>query len=92
MEEQTHSHPVTSVEAQPVRQQPFAPHRGLAMLVRGIVGLVVALLAWFCCGIFAIAGCICGIISVILAIVIFIILLLVVGLVGLSNFVRQQPM
>lgn len=37
------------------------------------------------------AGKICGIISVILAIVVFVISLLFLGFVGLSHFVRQQP-
>jgi hypothetical protein len=67
MEEQTQSPPVTPVEAQPVSQQPLAPHRGAAILVLGIVGLVVGLLGSFCCGIFGIAGCICGIIAWVMA-------------------------
>lgn len=66
MEEQTQG-PAESVEVQPVAQQPLEPHRGTAILVLGIVGLVVGLLGSFCCSIFAIAGCVCGIIAWVMA-------------------------
>jgi hypothetical protein len=67
MDEQTQSPPVTPAESQPETQQPSAPHRGAAILVLGIVGLVVGLLGSFCCGIFGIAGCVCGIIAWVMA-------------------------
>ncbi len=63
MDEQTQSPPVTPVESQPQNQQPLAPHRGVSILVLGIVGLVVGLFGSFCCGVFGIAGLICGIIA-----------------------------
>jgi uncharacterized membrane protein YidH (DUF202 family) len=47
MEEQTQSPPVTP--AQPVTQQPLQPHRGVVVLVLGILGIVVC----FICGIIA---------------------------------------
>jgi len=43
------------------------PHRGTAILVLGIVGLVIGLLGSFCCAIFGIAGLICGIIAWVMA-------------------------
>ena len=66
MEEQTQG-PAESVETQPVAQQPLQPHRGTVILVLGIVGLVIGLLGSFCCGIFGIAGCVCGIIAWVMA-------------------------
>ncbi|MHC4655113.1 MAG: CCC motif membrane protein [Planctomycetota bacterium] len=66
MEEQAQG-PAETVEVQPVAQQPLAPHRGTVILVLGIVGLVVGLLGSFCCCIFGIAGCICGIIAWVMA-------------------------
>lgn len=66
MEEQTQG-PAESVEVQPVAQQPLTPHRGAAILVLGIVGLAVGLFGSFCCCIFGIAGCICGIIAWVMA-------------------------
>ncbi|MHC4693548.1 MAG: hypothetical protein ACYS67_12470 [Planctomycetota bacterium] len=62
MEEQTQG-PAETVEVHPAAPQPLMPHRGTAILVLGIVGLVIGLFGSFCCGIFAIAGCICGIIA-----------------------------
>ena len=59
--------PAETVETQPVAQQPLQPHRGTVILVLGIVGLVVGLLGSCCCGIFGIAGCICGIIAWVMA-------------------------
>lgn len=59
--------PAEKVEAQPAAQQPLKPHRGTAILVLGIVGLAITLLFSFCCGIFSIAGCICGIIAWVMA-------------------------
>ena len=56
--------PAEKVEAQPVAQQPLTPHRGVLILVLGIVGLVLGLPPiWLLCGIFGIAGCICSIIA-----------------------------
>lgn len=49
MDEQTQSPPVTPVEAQPVSQQPLAPHRGVLILVLGILSIVCC----FICGIIA---------------------------------------
>jgi hypothetical protein len=49
MEEQTQAPPVTPTEAQPVTQQPLAPHRGTLILVLGILSLVCC----FICGIIA---------------------------------------
>ena len=49
MDEQTQSPPVTPTEAQPVAQQPLAPHRGTLILVLGILGIVCC----FICGIIA---------------------------------------
>ncbi len=49
MEEQTQSPPVTPTEAQPVTQQPLAPHRGTLILVLGILSIVCC----FICGIVA---------------------------------------
>ena len=49
MDEQTQSPPVTPTEAQPVTQQPLAPHRGTVILVLGILGIVCC----FICGIIA---------------------------------------
>ena len=66
MEEQTQG-PVEEVQVQPVAQQPLRPHRGTAILVLGIIGLAVGLLGSFCCGIFGIVGCICGIIAWVMA-------------------------
>ncbi len=66
MEEQTQG-PAERVEVQPVAQQPLTPHRGTAILVLGIVGLVVGLFGSFCCCIFGIVGCICGIIAWVMA-------------------------
>ncbi|MHC4259487.1 MAG: CCC motif membrane protein [Planctomycetota bacterium] len=66
MEEQTQG-PAESVEVQPVAQQPLTPHRGTAILVLGIVGLVVGLFGSSCCAIFGIAGCVCGIIAWVMA-------------------------
>ncbi len=66
MEEQTQG-PAERVEVQPVAQQPLTPHRGTVIMVLGIVGLVVGLLGSFCCCIFPIAGCICGIIAWVMA-------------------------
>jgi hypothetical protein len=66
VEEQTQG-PEKEVQVQPVAQQPLTPHRGTAILVLGIVGLVVGLLGSFCCGIFGIAGCVCGIIAWVMA-------------------------
>lgn len=63
MDEQTQSPIVTPAESQPQNQQPLAPHRGVSILVLGIVGLVVGLFGSFCCGVFGIAGLICGIIA-----------------------------
>jgi hypothetical protein len=59
--------PLEAVEAQPVAGPTLRPHRGTAILVLGIVGLVVGLFGSFCCGIFGIAGCICGIIAWVMA-------------------------
>jgi hypothetical protein len=59
--------PAETVEVQPVAQQPLTPHRGTAILVLGIVGLVIGLFGSICCGIFGIAGCICGIIAWVMA-------------------------
>ena len=59
--------PAETVEVQPVTQQPLTPHRGTLILVLGIVGLVVGLFGSFCCCIFGIAGCICGIIAWVMA-------------------------
>lgn len=49
MEEQTQPPPVTPTEAQPVTQQPLAPHRGTLILILGILSLVCCLI----CGIIA---------------------------------------
>ena len=49
MEEQSQSPPVIPTEAQPVTQQPLAPHRGTAILVLGILSIVCC----FICGIIA---------------------------------------
>ena len=49
MDEQTQSPPVTPTEAQPVTQQPLAPHRGTLILVLGILSIVCC----FICGIIA---------------------------------------
>jgi hypothetical protein len=49
MEEQTQSPPATPTEAQPVAQQPLAPHRGTLILVFGILSIV-------CCLIFGIVA------------------------------------
>lgn len=49
MEEQTQSPPVTPTEAQPVTQKPLAPHRGVLILILGILSI-------FCC-------LICGIVA-----------------------------
>ncbi|MHC4159935.1 MAG: hypothetical protein ACYSSO_12745 [Planctomycetota bacterium] len=62
MEEQTQG-PAEKVEVQPSVPEPLMPHRGTAVLVLGIVGLVIGLFGSICCGIFAIVGCICGIIA-----------------------------
>lgn len=62
MEEQTQG-PAETVEVQQTTVQPLTPHRGTVILVLGIVGLVIGLLGFVCCGIFGIAGCICGIIA-----------------------------
>lgn len=67
MDEQPQSPPVTPTVTQPSSQQPLAPHQGVLILVLGIVGLVVGLFGSFCCGIFGIAGCICGIIAWVMA-------------------------
>lgn len=67
MDEQPQSPTVTPAESQPESQQPLAPHRGVSILVLGIVGLVVGLSGSFCCGVFGIAGCICGIIAWVMA-------------------------
>lgn len=48
MEEQAQG-PVETVEAQPVAQQPLQPHRGVVVLVLGILGIVVCTI----CGIIA---------------------------------------
>ena len=66
MEEQTQE-PAESVETQPAAQPPLTPHRGTVILVLGIVGLAIGLLGSFCCCIFGIAGCICGIIAWVMA-------------------------
>ena len=73
MEEQTQG-PAETVEVQPVTQQPLKPHRGVLILVLGIVGLVIPLLGSFCCGfccgflgIAGCTGCICGIIAWVMA-------------------------
>lgn len=66
MEEQTQG-PAQSVEVQQTTGQSLTPHRGAVILVLGIVGLVVPLLCSFCCTIFAIAGCVCGIIAWVMA-------------------------
>lgn len=50
MDEQTQSPPVTPTEAQPVAQQPLAPHRGTLILVLGIVSIACSC---FICGIIA---------------------------------------
>lgn len=59
--------PAETVAVQPAAQQPLKPHRGTVILVLGIVGLAVGLPGWFCCGIFGIAGCVCGIIAWVMA-------------------------
>ena len=61
--EQNSKPPIEKVEVRPATPAPLKPHRGTAILVLGIVGLVVGLLGSFCCGIFGIAGCVCGIIA-----------------------------
>jgi len=66
VEEQTQG-PAEKVEVQPAAQQPLKPHRGTVILVLGIVGLVVGLFGSFCCGVFGIVGCICGIIAWVMA-------------------------
>lgn len=48
MEEQAQE-PAETVEAQPVAQQPLQPHRGVVVLVLGILGIVVCTI----CGIIA---------------------------------------
>ncbi len=47
MDEQTQSPPVTPAESQPQNQQPLAPHRGVLILIFGILSIV-------CCFIFGI--------------------------------------
>jgi hypothetical protein len=59
--------PVETVEAQPVAGPTLRPHRGVAILVLGIVGLFLGLPGTFCCGVLGIAGCICGIIAWVMA-------------------------
>ncbi|MHC4160338.1 MAG: DUF4190 domain-containing protein [Planctomycetota bacterium] len=49
MEEQTQSPPVTPTEPPPQSQQPLAPHRGVLILILGILGIVCC----FICGIVA---------------------------------------
>ncbi len=66
MEEQTQT-PAEPTQSQPQTEQPLAPHRSTVILVLGIVGLVIGLLGSFCCGIFGIAGLICGIIAWVMA-------------------------
>jgi hypothetical protein len=66
VEEQTPG-PAESVEVEQTSGQSLTPHRGNVILVLGIVGLVVCLLGLFCCGVFGIAGCICGIIAWVMA-------------------------
>lgn len=66
MEEQTQG-PAETVEVQQTTVQPLTPHRGTVILVLGIVGLAIGLLGSFCCGIFGIAGLVCGIIAWVMA-------------------------
>lgn len=49
MEEQPQSPPVTPTEAPPQTQQPLAPHRGVLILILGILSIVCC----FICGIIA---------------------------------------
>lgn len=49
MEEQTQSPPETPTEAQPVTQQPLAPHRGTLILILGILSIICCII----CGIIA---------------------------------------
>jgi len=47
----------------PVGPQALAPHRGVAVLVLGIIGLVFTLPAFACCAVFIIVPLVCGIIA-----------------------------
>ena len=56
--------PPETVEARPVAQQPLKSHRGVLILVLGIIGLVLGLPGTFCCIIFnSIAAFVCSIIA-----------------------------